>query len=151
MKETEIDVVFHDPKGFLKDAVIHYFWFINTVNYGQTPTVRYLIFQCSGYLIFYICQGHFEYNFTNPGDYDVEVTAIAYFNAGLVNPTIKPFICLHRIIFVQNYPFFHAEPNSTLEQPSLNTVGRDMGSELSLREVRHFLSPFEHHLHTHSD
>jgi len=41
VKETEIDVVFHDPKGFLKDAVIHYFWFINTVNYGQTPTVRY--------------------------------------------------------------------------------------------------------------
>ena len=39
VKETEIDVVFHDPKGFLKDAVIHYFWFINTVNYGQTPTV----------------------------------------------------------------------------------------------------------------
>ena len=101
--------------------------------------------------MFYICQGHFEYNFTNPGDYDVEVTAIAYFNAGLVNPTIKPFVCLHRIIFVQNYPFFHAEPNSTLEQSSLNTVSRDMGSELSLREVRHFLSPFEHHLHTHSD
>jgi len=92
VKETEIDVVFHDPKGFLKDAVIHYFWFINTVNYGQTPT------------------GHFEYNFTNPGDYDVEVTAIAYFNA---------------------------EPNSTLEQSSLNTVSRDMGSELSLREGKH--------------
>ena len=50
VKETEIDVVFHDPKGFLKDAVIHYFWFINTVNYGQTPTVRYWIFQCSGCL-----------------------------------------------------------------------------------------------------
>ena len=82
MKETEIDVVFHDPKGFLKDAVIHYFWFINTVNYGQTPTVRYCISQCSGCLRFYISQGHFEYNFTNPGDYDVEVTAIAYFNAG---------------------------------------------------------------------
>ena len=47
VKETEIDVVFHDPKGFLKDAVIHYFWFINTVNYGQTPTVRCWIFQCS--------------------------------------------------------------------------------------------------------
>ena len=31
---------FHDPEDFLKDARIHYFWFINTVNYGQTPTVN---------------------------------------------------------------------------------------------------------------
>merc|ERR1719356_1226398 len=92
VKETAIDVKFHDPSNFLKDAVLHYFWFINTVNYGQTQT------------------GHFEYNFTKPGDYDVEVTAIAYFNA---------------------------EPNSTLEQSSLNTVSRDMGSELSLREGKH--------------
>ena len=61
VKETEINVIFHDPKGFLKNAVINYFWFINTVNYGQTQT------------------GHFEYNFTTPGEYDVEVTAIAYF------------------------------------------------------------------------
>jgi len=63
VKETEINVMFHDPSNFLKDAVVHYFWFINTVNYGQTPT------------------GHFEYNFTTPGEYDVEVTAIAYFTA----------------------------------------------------------------------
>ena len=29
-----------------------------------------------------ICfQGHFEYNFTKPGEHDVEVTAIAYFNS----------------------------------------------------------------------
>ena len=46
VKETEIDVVFHDPKGFLKDAVIHYFWFINTVNYGQTPTVSIIAQHC---------------------------------------------------------------------------------------------------------
>ena len=49
--------------------------------------------------ILHFCQGHFEYNFTNPGDYDVEVTAIAYFNAGKVNPTIRPSVCLHRINF----------------------------------------------------
>ena len=40
VKETAIDVKFHDPSNFLKDAVLHYFWFINTVNYGQTQTVR---------------------------------------------------------------------------------------------------------------
>jgi len=62
VKTTAIDVKFHDPSSFLKDAVLHYFWFINTVNYGQTLT------------------GHFEYNFTAPGEYDIEVTAIAYFN-----------------------------------------------------------------------
>jgi len=61
VKTTAIDVKFHDPSKFLQDAVLHYFWFINTVNYGQTQT------------------GHFEYNFT-AGEYDVEVTAIAYFN-----------------------------------------------------------------------
>ena len=82
VKETEIDVVFHDPKGFLKDAVIHYFWFINTVNYGQTPTVSVIVQLCRD-CIFCLLQGHFEYNFTLPGDYDVEVTAIAYFNAGI--------------------------------------------------------------------
>ena len=81
VKETEIDVVFHDPKGFLKDAVIHYFWFINTVNYGQTPTVSIIALLLI--LTMLPFQGHFEYNFTLPGDYDVEVTAIAYFNAGL--------------------------------------------------------------------
>lgn len=70
VKETEINVVFHDPHTFLKDAVIHYFWFINTVNYGQTQT------------------GHFEYNFTTPGEYDVEVTAIAYFTAD--NSSVSP-------------------------------------------------------------
>lgn len=62
VKETEIEVVFHDPMHFLDSAVIRYFWFINAVNYGQTQ------------------KGHFEYNFTNPGEYDVEVTAIADFN-----------------------------------------------------------------------
>ena len=46
VKETEIDVVFHDPKGFLKHAVIHYFWFINTVNYGQTATVSVVTELC---------------------------------------------------------------------------------------------------------
>jgi len=63
VKTTVIDVKFHDPSNFLNDAVIHYFWFIDTVNYGQTQT------------------GHFEYNFTKPGEHDVEVTAIAYFNS----------------------------------------------------------------------
>jgi len=62
LKDTTIDVKFHDPEDFLKDARIHYFWFINTVNYGQTPT------------------GTFEYNFTDPGEYDVEVSVIAYFD-----------------------------------------------------------------------
>ena len=37
---TKIDVKFHDPENFLKEATIHYFWFINTVNYGQTTEVR---------------------------------------------------------------------------------------------------------------
>ena len=36
---TYFCVRFHDPENFLKNAVIHYFWFINTVNYGQTPSV----------------------------------------------------------------------------------------------------------------
>lgn len=63
VKETQINVSFHDPTNFLSDAIIHYFWFINTVNYGQTQ------------------KGQFWYNFTTPGSYDVEVTAIAYFNS----------------------------------------------------------------------
>lgn len=62
VKSTTIDVRFHDPENFLKEARIHYFWFINTVNYGQTP------------------RGTFEYNFTDPGEYDVEVSVIAYFD-----------------------------------------------------------------------
>jgi len=70
VKTTNINVKFHDPSNFLQDAVLHYFWFINTVNYGQTQT------------------GHFEYNFTSPGEYDVEVTAIAYFNTK--NSSIHP-------------------------------------------------------------
>ena len=40
VKTTAINVKFHDPAHFLQDAVLHYFWFINTVNYGQTQTVR---------------------------------------------------------------------------------------------------------------
>ena len=40
IKHTTIDVKFHDPENFLKEATIHYFWFINTVNYGQTTEVR---------------------------------------------------------------------------------------------------------------
>ena len=36
---TNINVQFHDPSHFLRDATIHYFWFINTVNYGETLTV----------------------------------------------------------------------------------------------------------------
>jgi len=59
--ETKISVDFHDPSGFLDDATIKYFWFINTVNYGQTT------------------KGEFLRNFTEPGEYDVEVTAIADF------------------------------------------------------------------------
>jgi len=62
VKETNLNVVFHDPSNYLKNAKIHYFWFINTVNYGQTQT------------------GVFSYNFTDPQTYNVEVTAIAYFN-----------------------------------------------------------------------
>jgi len=62
IKHTTIDVKFHDPENFLKEATIHYFWFINTVNYGQTT------------------EGHFEYNFFDPGEYDVEVNVIAYFD-----------------------------------------------------------------------
>jgi len=62
IKTSVIDVKFYDPENFLQDAVIHYFWFINTVNYGQT------------------LQGHYEVNFTEPGDYDVEVNVIAYFD-----------------------------------------------------------------------
>ena len=134
VKETEIDVVFHDPKGFLKDAVIHYFWFINTVNYGQTPTVSVVLQHCcssvlSALLRFHIFQGRFEYNFTVPGDYDVEVTAIAYFNSG-INLSSQ---CYCRIC---KYHMNLAEPNSTLEQTSLNAVGRDIGPELGLREVK---------------
>ena len=40
VKTTVIDVKFHDPSNFLNDAVLHYFWFIDTVNYGQTQTVN---------------------------------------------------------------------------------------------------------------
>jgi len=61
IKETQIEAVFHDPSHFLDDFVIRYFWFINTVNYGMTQ------------------EGKFAYNFTKPGDYLVEVTAIADF------------------------------------------------------------------------
>ena len=57
VKETEIDVVFHDPKGFLKDVVIHYFWFINTVNYGQTPTVSVV---CTSTLLELSLSAHVE-------------------------------------------------------------------------------------------
>jgi len=59
---TNINVQFHDPSNFLRDATIHYFWFINTVNYGQTLT------------------GHFAYNFTEPGEYNVDVSVIASFD-----------------------------------------------------------------------
>jgi len=62
VKETSLDVRFHDPSDYLKIATIHYFWFINTVNYGQTQ------------------KGQFTYNFTTPGIYNVEVTSMAYFN-----------------------------------------------------------------------
>jgi len=62
VKETKMNVVFHDPSSYLSVATIHYFWFINTVNYGQTQ------------------KGEFTYNFTLPGTYNVEVTTIAYFN-----------------------------------------------------------------------
>ena len=58
VEATTIDVNFHDPSRFLKDAVLHYFWFINSVNYGQTLT------------------GNFEYNFTAPGEYNIEVYLI---------------------------------------------------------------------------
>ena len=120
VKETEIDVVFHDPKGLLNDAVIDYFWFINTVNYGQTPTVSVVLQHCcssvlSALLRFHIFQGRFEYNFTVPGDYDVEVTAIAYFNAG---------ISLSSQFNTNHVSMNLTEPNSTqytrlkLERPS---------------------------------
>jgi len=61
-KEAQMDVKFHDPSSYLDHATIHYFWFINTLNYGQTV------------------KGEFKYNFTTPGYYNVEVTTIAYFN-----------------------------------------------------------------------
>ncbi len=35
-KETELKVRLHDPSGFLNDAVIQYFWFINDTNYGPS-------------------------------------------------------------------------------------------------------------------
>ena len=151
MKETEIDVVFHDPKGFLKDAVIHYFWFINTVNYGQTPTVRYWISQCSGCLKILHLPGplwiqlHKSWGLWCGSDSD------CIFQCRLGQSYHKTFCLFASNYFRSKLSSFHAEPNSTLEQASLNTVSRDMGSELSLREVRHFLSPFEHHLHTHFD
>jgi len=62
IKNTAIDVKFYDPENFLHNAVIHYFWFINDINYGQT------------------LGAHFEFNFTGPGDYKVEVNVIAYFD-----------------------------------------------------------------------
>ena len=43
IKTSVIDVKFYDPENFLQDAVIHYFWFINTVNYGQTLQVLVLV------------------------------------------------------------------------------------------------------------
>jgi len=66
VKKTSIDVKFHDPSNFLDNAEIRYFWFINAVNYGQTPT------------------GHFEYDF-KPGEYNIECSVIADFD----NSTFK--------------------------------------------------------------
>ena len=80
IKHTTIDVKFHDPENFLKDATIHYFWFINTVNYGQTTDVRDQQWEVLYFEIFMFSQGHFEYNFVDPGEYDVEVNVIAYFD-----------------------------------------------------------------------
>jgi len=64
INKTEIVIEFHDPSNFLKKASrIQYFWFIDTVNYGQTN------------------QPVFNYNFSTAGDYLVESTVIADFNA----------------------------------------------------------------------
>merc|ERR1719495_2453383 len=63
VNKTEIVIKFHDPSNFLKRASrIQYFWFIDTVNYGQTT------------------EGVFSYDFSVPGDYLVESTVIADFN-----------------------------------------------------------------------
>ena len=58
----------------------------------------------------------------------MEVTAIAYFNAGL---NLTQFNAKHALLTSKNI----SEPNSTLEQTSLNAVGRDSVPELGLREV----------------
>ena len=71
MNETTIEVDFWDPSHYLANATIHYFWFINTVNYGQTQV------------------GKFVYNFSQPMKYTVEVTAIAYFNTNSSSSTIS--------------------------------------------------------------
>ena len=57
----------------------------------------------------------------------MEVTAIAYFNAGI--NLFSQFNTNHASINL-------AEPNSTLEQTSLNAVGRGIAPELGLREVK---------------
>ena len=62
VKQTRINVKFHDPSKYVNNAIIDYFWFIDTVNYGQTN------------------KGQFIYNFTILGTYWVEMTTIAYLN-----------------------------------------------------------------------
>lgn len=78
VEKTSIDVKFHDPSHFLDNAEIRYFWFINTVNYGQTPT------------------GHFEYDF-KPGEHDIECSVIADFD----NSTFNYFKSVKSAIFAK--------------------------------------------------
>ncbi|XP_023346843.1 uncharacterized protein LOC111715712 [Eurytemora carolleeae] len=71
LSNTEIVIDFHDPSNFLEKASqIKYFWFIDTVLYGQTN------------------KGVFSYNFSTPGEYEVETNVIADFNSSSRNHSL---------------------------------------------------------------
>jgi len=63
VKNTKVSVEFWDPSHFLATArKIVYFWFVDSVPFGQTTEASFL------------------YNFSTPGEHEVEVTVVAYFN-----------------------------------------------------------------------
>lgn len=64
IKNTEMRVEFWDPSQYLAKArKITYFWFVDSVPFGQSS------------------QGTFSYNFSDPGEHEVEVTVVAYFSS----------------------------------------------------------------------
>ena len=58
-EDTQLIVDFHDPSGFLSNASMQFYWFINTFNYGPTDN------------------DSFTFRFFPPDEYHVEVIVIA--------------------------------------------------------------------------
>lgn len=74
IKNTEMRVEFWDPSNFLATArKIVYFWFVDSVPFGHTT------------------EASFSYNFSTPGEHEVEVTVVAYFNTSTNNSSKPPF------------------------------------------------------------